>query len=177
MLRVTGLLFSGLNLYQFNGSNPVAFTDPFGLAPCPPDNDCGWLTAALTLTGALIGGGLGGGLGLSCGPGAPACSAAGASTLSVKGAAAGAALGTALGVLFSKSQADAVAIAQSQVDHINGHLENLRNEPASPAARGWRKEVKAGITKVERQIKHMKRKAAEAWRKQVAEWRDALSPE
>ena len=26
----------GLNLYQFNGNNPVAYTDPFGLSPCPP---------------------------------------------------------------------------------------------------------------------------------------------
>ena len=24
----------GLNLYQFNGNNPVAYTDPFGLTPC-----------------------------------------------------------------------------------------------------------------------------------------------
>ena len=29
----------GLNLYQFNGNNPVNFTDPFGLDPCdPPDS-------------------------------------------------------------------------------------------------------------------------------------------
>ena len=28
----------GTNLYQFNGNNPVAYTDPFGLCP-PVDND------------------------------------------------------------------------------------------------------------------------------------------
>jgi RHS repeat-associated protein len=28
----------GLNLYQFNGNNPVSYTDPFGL--CPPIDDC-----------------------------------------------------------------------------------------------------------------------------------------
>lgn len=27
----------GVNVYQFNGNNPVAYTDPFGL--CPPDDD------------------------------------------------------------------------------------------------------------------------------------------
>jgi RHS repeat-associated protein len=32
-------LAGGLNLYQFNGNNPVVFTDPFGLAPCPPCSD------------------------------------------------------------------------------------------------------------------------------------------
>jgi hypothetical protein len=96
---------------------------------------------------------------------------------SVKGAAAGAALGTALGVFFSKSQADAVATAESLVDHINGHLGNLQNEPEAPAARGWRKEVNAALRTVERQIKRMKGKTAEAWQKRVAEWRDALSQE
>lgn len=28
----------GVNLYQFNGNNPVAFTDPFGLSPCKDAN-------------------------------------------------------------------------------------------------------------------------------------------
>ncbi len=31
-------LAGGTNLYQFNGNNPVAYTDPFGLCP-PKDND------------------------------------------------------------------------------------------------------------------------------------------
>ena len=29
-------LAGGVNLYQFNGNNPVAYTDPFGLCPEPP---------------------------------------------------------------------------------------------------------------------------------------------
>jgi RHS repeat-associated protein len=30
----------GINLYQFNGNNPVAFSDPFGLCPDPNDPTC-----------------------------------------------------------------------------------------------------------------------------------------
>jgi RHS repeat-associated protein len=30
----------GDNLYQFNGNNPVTFTDPFGLIPCDPPGSC-----------------------------------------------------------------------------------------------------------------------------------------
>jgi RHS repeat-associated protein len=30
----------GLNLYQFNGNNPVAFTDPFGLKKCRQAGNC-----------------------------------------------------------------------------------------------------------------------------------------
>ena len=33
-------LAGGLNLYGFAGGDPVNFVDPFGLRPCPPDNDC-----------------------------------------------------------------------------------------------------------------------------------------
>jgi RHS repeat-associated protein len=30
----------GLNLYQFNGNNPAAYTDPFGLSPCQQLGNC-----------------------------------------------------------------------------------------------------------------------------------------
>jgi RHS repeat-associated protein len=34
-------LAGGLNAYGFAAGDPANFTDPFGLAPCPPDTDCG----------------------------------------------------------------------------------------------------------------------------------------
>jgi RHS repeat-associated protein len=34
-------LAGGLNAYGFLNGDPVSYSDPFGLWPCPPDNDCG----------------------------------------------------------------------------------------------------------------------------------------
>ena len=33
-------LAGGLNAYGFAGGDPVSFSDPYGLWPCPPDDDC-----------------------------------------------------------------------------------------------------------------------------------------
>ena len=55
----------GLNLYQFNGNNPVAYTDPFGLCPPKDSNPCG-LRDVLTFT-ATIGGQIG--ASINTGPG------------------------------------------------------------------------------------------------------------
>jgi YD repeat-containing protein len=33
-------LAGGINLYQFNGNNPVTYTDPFGLDPCKRTGNC-----------------------------------------------------------------------------------------------------------------------------------------
>jgi RHS repeat-associated protein len=49
----------GLNLYQFNGNNPVSNTDPFGLCPNPP----GSCVTQYALAGAALGGTLGTALG------------------------------------------------------------------------------------------------------------------
>jgi RHS repeat-associated protein len=43
----------GLNLYQFNGNNPVAYTDPFGLHPCRHNPEKCQRTGGPTL-GALV---------------------------------------------------------------------------------------------------------------------------
>jgi RHS repeat-associated protein len=44
----------GLNLYQFNGNNPLTYTDPFGLCPDPKDPDCREKVATLKV-GATLG--------------------------------------------------------------------------------------------------------------------------
>ena len=101
----------GLNLYQFNGNNPVAYTDPFGL--CPPQDasfgpHCpGYWTLLGEGAGAIIGavsGGLGGGTAGAAvcapsGPGAAVCAAGGGALGAAKGAAVGAAIGGTLGAL------------------------------------------------------------------------------
>ena len=47
-----------MNLYGFASGNPVNFSDPFGLRPCPPDNDCSptasEMMAAARGTGRLL---------------------------------------------------------------------------------------------------------------------------
>jgi RHS repeat-associated protein len=47
-------LAGGLNAYGFAHGDPVNYSDPFGLAPCPPDHDCdiGASDALAALTGA-----------------------------------------------------------------------------------------------------------------------------
>jgi hypothetical protein len=170
-----------MNLYGYGAGDPINNSDPFGLAPCPPDDDCTALMAAMTITGAALGAFLGGGggaiAGLACGPGAPACSTAAGSAGAAQGAAWGASAGLALGVLFSKSQADAVATAESQVDHVNSHIGKLQDDPNNSSANGWRREINAGIQKVERQLKHMGKKTAEKWKQVVDEWKSATPPE
>lgn len=53
----------GVNLYQFNGNNPITFTDPFGLCPCS-DREEGWADTDPGLFDpvALAAGGIVGGL-------------------------------------------------------------------------------------------------------------------
>jgi hypothetical protein len=60
------------------------------------------------------------------------------------------------------------------VDQITKHLDKLRDEPDSPAARGWRTEVRAWADKVRGQIKHMGKKTSAKWRKYVEEVERAL---
>ena len=170
-------LAGGLNLYGFAGGDPVNFGDPFGLAPCPPDNDCDALTAALAATGTLLGG-LGGGMfggaaGAFCGPGAPACSTAGAVAFSAKGAAAGAAAGLSLGVLFSR-QSDAVNRSEGLRGTTDEHLGKIRGNPASRDVGGWRKEVNAHLREIERLADRMGRKTAEQWRDYARQAREQL---
>jgi RHS repeat-associated protein len=48
-------LAGGLNLYQFNGNNPVAYTDPFGLDPCKGVLRCAWEFVKFQARGFLAG--------------------------------------------------------------------------------------------------------------------------
>jgi RHS repeat-associated protein len=45
-------LEGGLNLYGYAAGDPVNYSDPFGLKPCPPDNDCEAPDAAKKLAAA-----------------------------------------------------------------------------------------------------------------------------
>jgi RHS repeat-associated protein len=89
----------GINLYQFNGNDPVSYSDPFGL--CTPKPSCELIVNSFQAAGAVVGFLLGGGTGVvetigSAGVLAPAAVAqTGAAT------AGGAAAGRALGELIS----------------------------------------------------------------------------
>jgi RHS repeat-associated protein len=48
-------LGGGLSAWGFAGGDPVNYADPFGLAPCPPDNDCAALDMLYGATGAVVG--------------------------------------------------------------------------------------------------------------------------
>jgi RHS repeat-associated protein len=60
-------LAGGHNLYQFNGNNPVSYTDPFGLSKCPPN--CGTIHAVGALAFGTLGAVQGAVLGIPGGPG------------------------------------------------------------------------------------------------------------
>jgi RHS repeat-associated protein len=45
----------GINLYQFNGNNPVMFTDPFGLCPQPPGSCVRQYASAFAAMGGTLG--------------------------------------------------------------------------------------------------------------------------
>ncbi len=67
----------GINLYQFNGNNPVVNTDPFGLDPCNPPGSCKAVgvavgAAAGAAVGDLVAGGCAATTGGACLLGAPA---------------------------------------------------------------------------------------------------------
>jgi RHS repeat-associated protein len=165
-------LAGGLNLYGFANGDPVNFSDPFGL--CPPEDrnlsDCvGFWTVAGVMTGALLGGAGGGTGGFVFGGGFGA----------VRGGALGAKKGALLGarvgafvdaVVWASKQADAIAKAESYVDHIESHLNSLGEEPNGPPSSGWRREVRAGIQNVQKAMKNMKDKAREEWQKRIDEW-------
>jgi RHS repeat-associated protein len=167
-------LAGGLNTYGFASGDPVNFSDPLGLCPIPAD-DCppGYFTALGTAVGAIIGG-VGGGTGGFFGG-----AGVGAIPAGVLGAAKGAALGGAAGALidgivYASKQARAVGKAESLVGHIEDHLSDRANEPDSPAANVWRREIRAGIDNVTRQLKDMKGQTLEKWRKIVDEWSKRL---
>jgi uncharacterized protein RhaS with RHS repeats len=119
----------GLNLYQFNGNNPVSHNDPFGL--CPDGSlVCESIEAATTFAGGAVGFIGGGGLGLFqiaatggiATPAAVATVAAG----TIGGAAIGSQLGEAItNVMFSKQPEKE---AGQQYEEIQGAQQKLRKQ-------------------------------------------------
>jgi uncharacterized protein RhaS with RHS repeats len=107
----------GINLYQFNNNDPATYTDPFGLATCPPK--CGGIHALGVAVGAIVGGtvgtalGAGGGTLVAPGPGTFVGGLGGG----VKGAAIG-----AVGGLAAANVAEAAA--EASVDAM-GKLSKL----------------------------------------------------
>jgi RHS repeat-associated protein len=95
---------AGLNLYQFNGNNPVMYTDPFGLCP-QGDTACELYKAGMQvlgfLTGALDGGVRGGAIGTVIEPGGG----------TVVGAAVGAAIEGVAAAQLAGAAADATWIS------------------------------------------------------------------
>jgi RHS repeat-associated protein len=108
----------GLNLYRYNGNNPVAYTDPFGL--CPEGSVvCESIEAAATFAGGAAGFIGGGGLGLAeiaatgglATPAGIATAAAG----TVGGAAIGSQLGEAItSVMFRGGETGATKAGRTQ---------------------------------------------------------------
>lgn len=106
----------GANLYQFNGNNPAAYLDPFGLKPCPPD--CGTIHAVGAVAFGTIGFVAGAVVSSPSGPGV------------VVGAAAGGITGMAAGVAAANiavATADAVAeVATNAVESVRSTWQKVK---------------------------------------------------
>lgn len=164
-----------MNLYGYAGGDPVNYSDPFGLCPIPAD-DCppGYWTALGTAAGAIIGGTGGGAGGFLAGFGVGAIP--GGLAGAAQGAALGGAAGAAIdGIVFASKQSRAVGRAESLTGHIEDHLGKLGGDSDSPSANGWRKEVRAAVDNVQRQLKDMKGKTQEKWAQTVKEWTERLN--
>lgn len=86
----------GVNLFQYNGSNPTVFSDPFGLDPT-----CPYCTAAGVLVGGAVGGLVGTVIAGACTVTSGGVCAAGAPVLVQGAATVGATLGAAIGAVFN----------------------------------------------------------------------------
>jgi hypothetical protein len=108
----------GLNLYGYANGDPINFSDPFGLAPCPPSctgNELAWMAVGSTI-GAWFGGGSGLAIGSITGPGAVLAAAGGATA----GAGVGAAIG--LGV---------AGVIDSGINFFSKSDDGIRRKPGS----------------------------------------------
>ncbi len=92
----------GLNLYQFNGNNPVSNTDPFGLCPNPPGS-CKALGVAV---GGGIGATVGGIVAAGCAAGSGGVCALGAAGIVGFFSAGGATFGGLVGSVVEASEGD-----------------------------------------------------------------------
>jgi RHS repeat-associated protein len=122
-------LGGGLNLYQFNGNNPAAFTDPFGL--CPEGNtNCELVVSSFQAAGEFAGALLGGGSGIletvgSGGVLAPAAVAQTATGIAIGGVA-GRALGDIIGTAMFSTKPEKEA--GQQYEEIEGAQRKVRKQ-------------------------------------------------
>ena len=126
----------GVNLYQFNGNNPVSYTDPFG--HCPKRGLvkvflCNAIEASTTMLGSVAGFGLGGGGGLlasapSAGLAAPVTVPAGAVAGGALGAATGKLAGAAITGLLFADKPDKDKEAGQQYEEIEERQRRLRSQ-------------------------------------------------
>jgi RHS repeat-associated protein len=141
-------LAGGLNAYGYANGDPINYSDPFGLKPCPPDNDCGpgeW--------GPIVGAG--------CPAISDACNAAplipksGKEALVKTGVVVGAAaLGVAGAAVLDAAggtgaASEMVAPTEGQVGQITRQLAQYGRRSVEKSVRTWERRLTEHLTKLE----------------------------
>lgn len=164
-------LAGGVNAWGFVGGDPVNYSDPFGLWPCPPDNDCAGIDMLYGVTGATVGMFTGGPPAAQADVASSAASALFSSSAGVwrtvgVGLAASAVGG--LSVLSSK-RSDAITRAKGMKRNIEEHLGFLSEDPESDATNHWRIEIKASTDQIQSALKNMGRRTSTEWKQYLDE--------
>jgi hypothetical protein len=108
-------LAGGLNLYGFAGGDPINFSDPFGLYPCPPD--CGPIHTVSVGLGGTVGAVLG----------ATGGAATGSAVLPIAGTIGGGVAGGVAGAIEGAAYGLAVAnVAVGTAELIGGYVQEFR---------------------------------------------------
>src|SRR6185312_8468032 len=160
-------LAGGVNAWGFVGGDPVSYSDPFGLWPCPPDNDCAGIDMLYGVTGATVGMFTGGPPAAQAGVASSAASAlfsssAGAWRTVGVGVATSAVAG--LSGLASKRNS-AIKRAESLKENVEEHLGKLFENPGDESANHWRTEIKASTDKISSGLKNMGQRTSAEWQR------------